>query len=237
MTSPGLLCLCACAGLVLGMARPVQAEIYTCVDANGGKVLTNNPATCGQTQTYVVPGTSYRATRPVSTANSSAYDGIIAQTAADYGVRTDLVRAVIQVESGFNPRARSPKGAMGLMQLMPQTAAEYGVRNAYNPNENIRGGVAYLRALLDRYQDETLALAAYNAGPTAVEKFGNNVPPYRETQQYVDKVQNITAAEPVAAATGAKILYKTLVLNENGQLVLRLSDTKPSSGPYEVLRR
>jgi soluble lytic murein transglycosylase-like protein len=220
----------------LGAARPVQAEIYTCLDANGGRVLTNNPATCGQTKTFVVPGSSYRTTRPPSAAGSSAYDGIIAQAAEDYDVRADLVRAVVQVESGFNPRARSPKGAMGLMQLMPQTAAEYGVRNAYNPTENIRGGVAYLRTLLDRYQDETLALAAYNAGPTAVEKYGNNVPPYRETQQYVDKVQTITAAEP-APRPGRTILYKTLVLNDNGQLVLRLSDTKPSLGPYEIVRR
>ena len=236
MPSSRFLCLCACAGLLLGAARPAQAEIYTCLDANGGRVLTNNPATCGQTKTFVVPGSSYRATRPAPAAGSSAYDGIIAQAATDYDVRADLVRAVIQVESGFNPRARSPKGAMGLMQLMPQTAAEYGVRNAYNPTENIRGGVAYLRTLLDRYQDETLALAAYNAGPTAVEKYGNNVPPYRETQQYVDKVQTITAAEP-APGPGGTILYKTLVLNDNGQLVLRLSDTKPSSGPYEVVRR
>jgi len=112
-----------------------------------------------------------------------------------------------------------------------------GVRNPYNPTENIRGGVAYLRSLLDRYQDETLALAAYNAGPTAVDKYGNNVPPYRETQQYVDKIQTITGAEAPPPPEGSKVLYKTLVLNENGQLVLRLTDTKPSSGPYEVVRR
>lgn len=235
MPSRRLLCLCACAGFVLSLAGTARAEIYTCTDSNGGKVLTNSPATCGQTRTFVVPGSSYRATRPPSAASTSAYDPIITQAASDYDVRADLVRAVIQVESGFDPRARSPKGAMGLMQLMPATAAELGVRNPFNPTENIRGGVAYLRSLLDRYQDETLALAAYNAGPTAVEKYGNNVPPYRETQQYVDKVQSITAPEPAGA--GAKVLYKTLVLSDSGRMVISFSDTKPSSGPYEIVRR
>ena len=235
MPSSRLLCLGVCAGLIVGLAGTARAEIYTCTDANGGKVLTNNPATCGQTNTFVVPGSTYRATRPASASSTSAYDPIIDQAAVDYEVRPDLVRAVIQVESGFNPRARSPKGAMGLMQLMPATAAELGVRNPFNPTENIRGGVAYLRSLLDRYQDETLALAAYNAGPTAVEKYGNAVPPYRETQQYVGKVQTITSVGPVNP--GGKILYKTVLLNENGQMVLRLSDTKPSSGPYEIVRR
>ena len=92
----------------------------------------------------------------------------------------------MQVESGFNPYARSPKGAMGLMQLMPATAKQYGVKNAFNPAENVRAGVAYLRELLDRYQNnEELALAAYNAGPGAVDKHGQSVPPYRETRSYV----------------------------------------------------
>jgi hypothetical protein len=235
MTASRLLCLGACGWLVLGLARPARAEIYTCLDANGGKVLTNSAAKCGLTPSYVVPGSSYRASRPAAQADSTAYDGAIEQAAKDYDVRPDLVRAVIQVESGFNPRARSPKGAMGLMQLMPATAVEYGVRRPYNPTENIRGGVAYLRSLLDRYGDETLALAAYNAGPTAVEKYGNTVPPYRETQQYVDRVQNITAAEPAPGSRG-KLIYKTMVMVD-GQLMPRYSDTKPSSGPYEIVRR
>ena len=94
------------------------------------------------------------------------YDALIRRHASNYGVRADLVRAVIQVESGFNPRARSPKGAVGLMQLMPTTAAALGVADRYDPAENIRGGVACLGRLLRQYEgNEELALAAYNAGP------------------------------------------------------------------------
>ena len=101
-------------------------------------------------------------------------------------VNVDLVRALIQAESAFNPRAVSPKGALGLMQLMPATAAEFGVTDAFNPAQNIRAGVRYLKQLLDTYEGRVeLALAAYNAGPGAVKKYGGKVPPYRETQNYV----------------------------------------------------
>ena len=121
-----------------------------------------------------------------------SFDPLIRQHASRQGVRADLVRAVIQVESAFNPRAVSPKGAMGLMQLMPATAKEFGVADPFNPAENIRAGVSYLRRLLDRYNDnEQLALAAYNAGPGAVDKYGIKVPPYKETQNYVHKITGI----------------------------------------------
>ncbi len=102
---------------------------------------------------------------------------------------------MIAVESNFNPRAVSPKGAQGLMQLMPDTAAAFRVSNAFDPNENIRGGVAYLSRLLKRYDnDETLALAAYNAGPSAVARYGNHVPPYEETTRYIQKIRAISAS-------------------------------------------
>ena len=113
-------------------------------------------------------------------------EALIAKAAAAHDVDADLVRAVIKVESAFRPKARSHKGAMGLMQLMPATARQYGVRNAYDPAENIDAGVRHLRRLLDRY-DVRLAVAAYNAGEGTVERYGG-VPPYRETRNYVRKV-------------------------------------------------
>ena len=100
-----------------------------------------------------------------------------------------LVRAVVEVESGYNVDARSPKGAIGLMQLMPATARQYGVQNPYVAEENLSGGCRYLRALLDRYDDDlNLALAAYNAGPTAVDKHGG-IPAYPETREYIRRVR------------------------------------------------
>lgn len=114
---------------------------------------------------------------------------LIAKAAADHDVDINLVRAVITVESAYKPKARSHKGAMGLMQLMPATAREYGVRNAYDPAENINAGVRHLKRLLDRF-DLRLAVAAYNAGAGAVERFGG-IPPYRETREYVRKVLSL----------------------------------------------
>ena len=100
-----------------------------------------------------------------------------------------LVRALIQVESNYKARARSPRGAMGLMQLMPSTAREYRVRNPFDPRSNIEAGIKHLKTLIDRFGIE-LALAAYNAGEGAVKKF-NGVPPYRETRNYVSKILSL----------------------------------------------
>jgi hypothetical protein len=123
----------------------------------------------------------------------TAYAELIAAAAEAHGVDPILVQALIQVESNYKPRARSSKGAMGLMQLMPSVAKEYKVRNAYDPKANIAAGVQKLKALLDKYSVE-LALAAYNAGEGAVMKF-NGIPPYRETQNYVTKILSIAGLQ------------------------------------------
>jgi transglycosylase-like protein with SLT domain len=114
------------------------------------------------------------------------YEPIIVRVAAQHGIDPTLVRAVIQVESNYETRARSIKGARGLMQLMPDTARRYGVSNLYDPAANIEAGIRHLKFLLDRFP-LTLALAAYNAGEAAVERFGG-VPPYAETRSYVARI-------------------------------------------------
>jgi soluble lytic murein transglycosylase-like protein len=125
----------------------------------------------------------------------------VRQAAARYGVPERLVTAVIRAESGFNPRAVSPKGARGLMQLMPQTASLLGVHDSFDPAQNIDGGVRHLRGLIDRFANNLpLALAAYNAGENAVTQYGG-IPPYAETQGYVTKV--LSFFEPGTGGAGS----------------------------------
>ncbi len=122
------------------------------------------------------------------------YGEVITAMSEAHGVNPLLVRALIEVESNYRPRARSNRGAMGLMQLMPATAREYKVRNPYDPRANIAAGVQHLKGLIDRLGSTALALAAYNAGEGAVKKF-NGVPPYRETRNYVSKILSIAGIQ------------------------------------------
>ena len=137
--------------------------------------------------------------------NLTAFADTIDAASRDYGVDPALVRAIIHAESAFDPGAVSRKGAQGLMQLMPATAAEYGVSNAFVAEQNIRGGTRYLASLLKSYNgDVRLAAAAYNAGEGAVGKYGG-VPPYEETRVYVERVgilhKRYQAGSPAPAAT------------------------------------
>ena len=128
--------------------------------------------------------------RDTSVLQSTPYGEIISALSEAHGVDPLLVRALIQVESNYQPRARSSKGAMGLMQIMPATAREYRVRNPYDPKTNIEVGIKRLKDLLDRWGAVDLALAAYNAGEGAVQKF-QGIPPYRETQSYVSRILSL----------------------------------------------
>jgi soluble lytic murein transglycosylase-like protein len=221
----------AVAAVAIFATAPVaaQAQIYSWRDAGGNLVLSDKPHD-GATRTFAVAsGSTLRTTRAVSGKQNTTFDALIAEHSQAHGLRAELVRAVIQAESAFNPMARSVKGAMGLMQLMPATAVAYGVLNPYDPAQNIRAGVAYLKSLLQRYkQSEELALAAYNAGPGAVEKYGA-VPPYRETRDYVSKIQNQAGAQrPVAH------IYKVIEFKD-GRQVVRYTTTPPAvEGPAVI---
>ena len=223
--------------VIVAGAVPARAQIYVGHDATGTLVLSDQPMDGGVARSYAVANSGVRTTRATPYDVGSAYDEVIEDAAATHGVRPELVRAVIHVESGFNPRARSNKGAMGLMQLMPKTAADLGVDNPWDPVQNIRGGVAYLGSLLREFGDEVLALAAYNAGPGAVNRYNQQVPPYRETQDYVRKITRRSDALPVSprAGSGRPVIYKVLEVVD-GTPQWRLTDVKPTSGEYQAIR-
>lgn len=162
----------------------------------GGGEMVIDPALIGSIGPDEVPYPEPAATAPatpapaapqVTLALNRQFDPLIRRLAAEHGVDASLVRAVIQVESAYQPRARSTKGAVGLMQVMPATGRQYGISNLYDPAANIRAGVSHLKTLLNRFP-LSLALAAYNAGEGAVERFAG-VPPFPETVDYVARVR------------------------------------------------
>jgi hypothetical protein len=219
----------------LGVSVPASAEIFSWRDTNGNLVLSNThrPPEGVESKSYPVSKTEdVYATVFVPAEKTQSYDDLIVEHSELNGVRTDLVRAVVQVESAYNPNARSPKGAKGLMQLMPATILRFGVANPYNPVENVRAGVAYLRQLLNRYDNnEKLALAAYNAGPGAVDRYGASVPPYRETQNYVTRVNKIAGAKTAGAAPLPRTQIYQIVKIIDGREVIVYTDQKPQTSP------
>jgi hypothetical protein len=180
------------------------------------KRLKSTPGSQQSVTTFRRSSASSRA--PLSSSNfPSAYVDMINTACGRHGVDPALVHAVVKVESDFNPYALSRKGAMGLMQLMPQTAVVMNVGNSFNPGENIDGGVKYLRYLIDRYEGNLhLALAAYNSGETAVKKWGT-IPPYPETQNYVKKVMKLYGGSE-SSFRPRQTIY--MGYSENGVLIL-----------------
>lgn len=178
--------------LVVATGRSTEASVYRYVDDRGVVHFTDRPRDAryewhptSPTVVILRQGERRKLRLPVG----DRYDPLILRSARNHRVEPALVKAVIAAESNFEPTAVSRVGAQGLMQLMPQTAEQLGVRDPFHPAENVDGGTRYLREMLDRYGDLKRALAAYNAGPTAVDRY-QGVPPYPETLDYVSRVLN-----------------------------------------------
>jgi soluble lytic murein transglycosylase-like protein len=168
---------------LLFLYNPAAADIYRYVDANGTIHFTNIP-TSPRYRLFKEERSTLRGN------GATRYDQLIKEIAGRHDIDPALVKAVIKTESDFDPHAVSKKGARGLMQLMPETLKDLNVYNPFHPRDNINGGVKFLKQLLKRFDNNlTLSLAAYNAGPSVVEKY-EAIPPYKETQGYVKKVLN-----------------------------------------------
>ncbi|HVQ76748.1 MAG TPA: lytic transglycosylase domain-containing protein [Candidatus Binatia bacterium] len=195
------------AAVLSGAPGAEGASPYELTDADGVTHFTNAPT---DPRYQRMPGFSGTAAGWLASPRlaGGGHREVIREVAERHGISVSLVESVIRVESGFNAGAVSPKGARGLMQLMPATAAMLGVRNAFDPRENIEGGVRHLRYLLERYPGNLpLVLAAYNAGEGAVSQYGG-VPPYPETQQYVRKVMGHLGGAPPGATDTSRAVYR-----------------------------
>ena len=201
---PWLLC-CVLFAVGAGLSS-ARAEIFRYKDAKGRTVFTDHLLTGPQYRLVwrssvgklTTGKRRYRARVDTRSAykNRGRFDPIIRRVAKKVKIAPELLHAVVQAESSYDPRARSVKGAMGLMQLMPATAKRYGVTNAWDPAQNLEGGARYLRDLLKMFDNDLrLAVAAYNAGEGAVQRSGNRIPPYPETRSYVRKVLRNFLAE------------------------------------------
>jgi len=196
---------------------PARAQVMTLVSENGRMVFINE--TDLELRSAAKRGGAAAAASLVERRKQSLAEmqGHIDTVARQHQVDPNLVRAIIEVESAWNPRAVSYKGALGLMQLMPATARQYGVSDAFNPKENISAGVRHLRYLLDQFKGNVrLALAAYNAGENAVTRNGG-VPPYRETQDYILKLEALYGRMGNSKLVGSTTIYRTV--DKEGRVV------------------
>ncbi|MCC7483586.1 MAG: lytic transglycosylase domain-containing protein [Burkholderiales bacterium] len=187
----------------LAVTAPARADIWGRVDENGVAHLANHrvddryylfkkepkPGSAETGPGAIDPGLPALPGARFGAAGRREYSPLIAAVAREHEIEPALLHAVITAESGYNPKARSPRGAIGLMQLMPDTARRYDVKDIWDPGENLRGGARYLRDLIALFGENLdLALAAYNAGEAAVMQHGNRIPPYAETRSYVPRV-------------------------------------------------
>jgi hypothetical protein len=223
-------------GVALGLSGVAQAALYVYQVPGGTRIITDHPLG-GKEYKLVRKSDSARgigqmvSERRVASAvlDSTAYDRLIRRAAAANQVDIALVKAVMHVESGFNPNAVSPKGASGLMQLMPETAERYGVDDIFDPVQNVQAGARYLRDLLVMFKNNhRLAIAAYNAGESAVRRH-NGIPPYDETRDYVRKVlafrKQYTPQQPRPVKTSA------IPANHQLAAAAALVDTTPPDVP------
>ena len=178
--------ICCFAFVMLAVVTPLYADIYVCVDSGGVLHFTNVP-TSSTSSNYKV----YIKETPKNSLESDTinlYDHVISEASKKHGVSFSLLKALIKTESDFDPRAVSKAGAMGLMQIMPENVRRLNIKDPFDPKDNVMGGTRYLKQMIHRFEGKLhLALAAYNAGPKAVEQY-RRIPPYKETENFVKQV-------------------------------------------------
>ena len=206
------------------IAATARTEVLVKIDEKGNKVFYNIPSK--QIKKAIESGPALKYSK-----RAGDYTSLIESACKKHNVDPELVKAVIQIESAYNSSAKSPAGAIGLMQLMPGTAQRFGVEQIYDPDQNIHGGVQYLKFLLELFNNELpLAVAAYNAGEGAVQKF-KGIPRYTETQNYVRKVLTLYGKQDYAAASAPKTIYKYV----NGNGVVTYTTERPKGNALNGL--